>query len=336
MAAISITRTMRQLDGEYGCKAVRRKDKDGNEVVVLKKKNFFDRVLDVLCNLEFHCIARREILEALDKIAEEISNAESGKFKALLNDYKNFDKKIDFKEIKGTLAESLSWEFPPEIFSRKEQDDAELFSRVDEYKAFHLKNMRKSIILEKSFVPLQKRTNHADVSDENIMGFFIAAKETLDRTDQVIMHDGSRLIELRVKLAQIKRTAAVLRSTNTVVEERKKKLELRLETLREVDKKRKSEIELKWKKVYCKNLDELYVSRLREAVNNGSYQIEVVVEFDGGISTENINALTKARVQLEQSLNGKKIAVSIGEGASESRPDIEKKLCDAYVDYKYS
>jgi len=70
-------------------------------------------------------------------------------------------------------------------------------------------------------------------------------------------------------------------------------------------------------------------------VNNGSYQIEVVVEFDGGISTENINALTKARVQLEQSLNGKKIAVSIGEGVSESRPDIEKKLCDAYVDYKY-
>lgn len=334
MGTINILRTMRQLDGEYGCKAVRQKDKDGNEIVVLKKKNFFDRVLDILFDLKSSSVNRSETLVALDKIAVEISDAESGKFKLLLNEYKNSEKKIDFKEIKKTLAESLSWEFPPEVFFKKELTDTELISKVEEYKEFHIKNMRKSLILRKDSIPLSQGGSYANISDENIKGFVRAAKETFDRTDKVIKHEGNSQIEVRVELAKTESNMEISRSTTEEVKSRIKELKDRLEALRTFDENRKAAIERTWKKVYYKNLDKIYVKRLDEAVKNTSYQIEVMVEFDGGISAENIAALTKARVQREQSLSGKKFAVSIGERASGNHPDIEEKLCDAYVDYK--
>jgi hypothetical protein len=294
-AGISIPKVLKGMDGFFGCKVVRTTNENGQEAISFRKKNFFDWVLDIVCNLENHPLTREKTVAALGKLAKEIKEAESGQFESLVKKYASSDAKIDFSEVRKVLEESLSWEFPPSVFSRENvKGDLGLLSA---YKDVHTKNLKKCICMEGDAIPLTPDPNLASVSDANIKGFcealdsFAESYELPDAYSEPISHYGNRQTEIRVQLALYE----LLKEKGDAPSQEE---EIYIKDLKSELKKFPQYID-----DFAEYDETEYEDRYRPAVQNfldgNAVEVEIFLGPDGIISNENIAGLAKAIFRID-------------------------------------
>lgn len=171
MGAINIPDAVKQMDGVFGYKVVKTKNSDGTEDFAVKKKDIFDRIFDIIFNLESHPQSRQKTIAAFRKIAEQIEGTDNGEFKALTEKYADGNEPIDYRKIREALKAALEY-YPPRVYSRaatnansaQVTDDA---ASIDFHKMY-LQNIRKSACNGDEEVTIFRGKPNEVVTDENL------------------------------------------------------------------------------------------------------------------------------------------------------------------------
>lgn len=353
MSSVSIPKALAQMDGIFGCKVVTVATPDGKaNLDLIQKKNFFEWICGIFFYLRVNPVDNQKMLAALDLIAEKIKDAETGDFAALLKNCRSTGKKIDLKEIKMTLQSSLKLEFPPQIYS-KDAGHSKDKALVAAYKAMHIKNLKKSICMEIFEVPLVANTCGNEVTPANAKGFCEAYYDSATFCDQEITYKTNSVkAELSVSLACKKLRAKAGIAATDESNKNTKKLQIELAYFNAPGHLIGSEIYQ-----YYRFGVEDCLAEMIAGEEEGS--IEMLVDFSGEISDENISHLVSALLDVIKSkernynflIDGKAVdaeiknaemqkkqahrlisKISFPDGARELNTDIFAKVTDAYVE----
>jgi hypothetical protein len=116
MGVADSLKSIAKMSDIFGCKVVSEKGIDGKQNLLIKKRNFFEWILD----REQMPQTRQKTVQALRQIANELIGIEKGGFMELVRNYERSSVPVNFCEVKSTLLSNLLDLYPcaPKVYSR--------------------------------------------------------------------------------------------------------------------------------------------------------------------------------------------------------------------------
>jgi uncharacterized protein YnzC (UPF0291/DUF896 family) len=179
--------------------------------------------------------------------------------------------------------------------------------------------MKKSICLEKTSMPLISDARYGEITEDSIQGYCEMLHSIFLTGIDPIRPVMDRQTEIRILLATAKMDKESKTEGHGNMDAEIGKLNIELAGLSKT-----TSVETR------ENFEEIYLAKLRKSVDDKIYNIEIFADTHGDISEENIDAFSKALVQIEAS-EARKFEISIPAGAREENADIKIRLNEAYV-----